>query len=148
MIDVPTSLKVFVIAAAIVTLIAGMINGAALRTHLRRRHPQILRKLGYPPGMRGLVRPEHDSQVAKADWALWRFLSRREFVKVRDHRLSMLAERQLWLVRLGILLLIVLGVGLFVVSVHFERDVRLSPRVWKVAAVRTEADTSKPSTQP
>ena len=116
MIDVPASLKGFVIAIAVFTLIAGMINGAALRAHLRRRHPEILRKLGYPPGLTGLVKPEQDSQVAKADWALWRFLSRREFGNVRDDRLSTLAERQLWLVRMGVLLLVVLGVGLFVVS--------------------------------
>lgn len=116
MIDVPTSVKVIVVGSAILTFAAGVINGAALRRRLRRHHTAVLRKLGYPAGMGTLVRPEHDSQVATADLALWRFLSRREFKSLRDDRLNVLAERQLWLLRAAILLLFVLAVGLFVVS--------------------------------
>ena len=116
MIDVPTSMNVLVVVSAIFTFAAGMINGSSLKRHLRRHHPAVLRKLGYPADMGALVRPEQDSQVASADWALWRFLSRREFQVLRDDRLNALAERQLWLLRAGIVLLLVLGVGLFVVS--------------------------------
>jgi hypothetical protein len=105
-----------VVVSAILTFAAGLINGEALQRYLRHHHAAVLRKLGYPAGMGDLVRPEHDSQVAAADWALWRFLSRREFKNLRDDRLNVLAERQLWLIRAGILLLIVVGVGIFVVS--------------------------------
>ena len=116
MIEVPTILKVIVVVAAIVTFAAGLANGEALMRHLRDHHAPVLRKLGYPADMGDLVRPDQDSQVAAGDWALWRFLSRREFKDLRDERLNVLAERQRWLLRAGILLLLALGVGLFVVA--------------------------------
>lgn len=116
MIDVPMSVRVAVVLSAVVTCAAGLINGVALKRHLRRHHVSVLCKLGYPPEMVVLVKPENDSEVAAADWALWRFLRRREFKELGDDRLSALATRQLWLIRAGVLLLFVLGVGVFVVQ--------------------------------
>jgi hypothetical protein len=116
-IDVPTSVKVLFIGSAICIIVAGMINGATLRQHLRDHHAAVLRKLGYPDDYTGeWVRPEQEAQVTAASWAYLRFLRRREFRKLQDDRLNELAERHLWLLRALMLFLIVFSVGLFVVS--------------------------------
>lgn len=100
--------------AGVVTLTAGLINGRALRRRLRHHHPKVWKKLGYSTTDTFWVKPENESRVASADRALWRFLHRGEFKNLQDDRLNALAGRQAWLIRAGVLLLLLFTIGLFI----------------------------------
>ena len=81
-----------------------------IRRHLRRAHPQLWRRFGFPSDSFA-VRPEHERLHAVADIGFAEFFSTGRFRDLNDDRLLTLYRRKKALRSLGALVLLLLAVN-------------------------------------